>query len=102
MHRIDPASLPVTTGQVERFTLNPHGELDGLVLAEGKLVHFPPHLLEAVAAAVRLGDKISVHDGMSPANTGRMARQSRTTTLTSTDGRRCGGRGETRPRCCTS
>jgi hypothetical protein len=61
MHRIDPDSLPVTTGQVERFTLNPHGELDGLLLAEGKLVHFPPHLSEAVAAAVCLGDKISVH-----------------------------------------
>lgn len=60
MHWIDPDFLPATVGQVERFTLNPCGELDGLVLSEGDLIHFPPHLSEAVAAAVSLGDTISI------------------------------------------
>lgn len=61
MHWIDPIFLPAVVGEVERFIINPHGELDGLVLAGGHLVHFPPHLSEAVAAAIRPGDTIRVH-----------------------------------------
>jgi len=29
MHWIDPDCLPETKGKVERFILNPHGEIDG-------------------------------------------------------------------------
>jgi hypothetical protein len=46
MHWIDPASLPEVAGTVERFVLNPHGEVDGFVMKDQKqsliLVHTPP------------------------------------------------------------
>jgi hypothetical protein len=61
MHWIDPTSLPALSGEVERFIINPRGDLDGVVLAGGGLVHFPPHLSEAVATAIRPGDPITVH-----------------------------------------
>jgi hypothetical protein len=61
MHWIDPTSLPALSGEVERFIINPHGDLDGVVLVGGGLVHFPHHLSEAVAAAIRPGDPITVH-----------------------------------------
>ncbi len=61
MHWIDPTSLPALSGEVERFIINPHGDLDGLVLAGDQLVHFPPHLSEAVTAAIHPGDTIRVH-----------------------------------------
>src|SRR6266699_615109 len=53
MHWIDPAQLPQTKGVVERFLLNPHGELDGLILHDGTEVHFPPHLSTAVGKALK-------------------------------------------------
>jgi hypothetical protein len=56
-----PTSLPVLSGEVERFIINPHGDLDGVVLAGAGLVHFPPHLSEVVATAIRPGDPITVH-----------------------------------------
>lgn len=61
MHWIDPTSLPALSGEVERFIINPHGDLDGVVLAGGTLVHFAPHLSEVVATAIRPGDPITVH-----------------------------------------
>jgi len=35
MHWIDPDSLPELQGTVERFVLNPHGEVDGFVMLGG-------------------------------------------------------------------
>jgi hypothetical protein len=52
--------LPTTTGTVRRFTLTPIGELDGLILEEGTEVHVPPHLSPQLAAAIRLGDSVTV------------------------------------------
>ncbi|HLW90088.1 MAG TPA: hypothetical protein VKS78_02145 [Roseiarcus sp.] len=52
MHWIDPDSLPEIVGAFERFILNPHGDPDGLILADGGEVHFPPHLAADVRAAV--------------------------------------------------
>jgi hypothetical protein len=52
MHWIDPNSLPEISGRFERFLLNPHGEADGMILADGAEVHFPPHLGKEVRAAV--------------------------------------------------
>ena len=44
MHWIDPDSLPELQGTIERFVLNPHGEIDGFVMlgereARGKSIH---------------------------------------------------------------
>jgi hypothetical protein len=35
MHWIDPEHLPSTDGEIERFVVNPRGEIDGLVLHGG-------------------------------------------------------------------
>ncbi len=40
MHWIDPTSLPTMSGEVERFIINPNGDLDGVVLAGGGLTRF--------------------------------------------------------------
>lgn len=65
MHWIDPESLPETTGAVELFVLNAHGEVDGFVMKDEKrgdiLVHTPPHMEEQITRHVKAGDKVSVH-----------------------------------------
>lgn len=52
MHWINPDCLPEIEGRFERFLLNPHGEADGMILAGGAEVHFPPHLAGALRAAL--------------------------------------------------
>jgi len=64
MHWIDPNSLPEVAGTLERFVLNPHGEVDGFVM-NGQmqtpiLVHTPPHLEGELTGNVKAGDKIRV------------------------------------------
>ena len=56
----DPAAPSVAQGQVQRLLMNPYGEVDGLRLADGTLVQFPPHLSDALTAAVKPGDSIRV------------------------------------------
>jgi hypothetical protein len=60
MHWIDPAYLPETRGKVTLFLLNPHGEMDGLMLDGTLQVHFPPHLSKMVAKHIAIGDRIRV------------------------------------------
>ena len=64
MHWIDPTCLPETQGFVERFITNPHGEIDGVLLAGMKetpvLICTPPHMTAEIEAAVQIGDTISV------------------------------------------
>lgn len=50
----------VAQGQVQRLLLNPYGEIDGLRLADGTLVQFPPHLSQALSAAVKPGDVVRI------------------------------------------
>lgn len=60
MHGIDPNYLPRINGTVDRFLVNPHGEVDGLLLAGGLEVHVPPHLDVELRAAVQPGAAIGV------------------------------------------
>jgi hypothetical protein len=64
MHWIDPESLRVLAGTVERFVLNPHGEVDGFLMESpkqlGVLVHTPPHMAEDLTRHVKLGDEVGV------------------------------------------
>jgi hypothetical protein len=60
MHWIDPECLQEVRGTVTQFLLNPHGELDGFILGDKRLVHFPPHLSRQVAKHVSVGDKVRV------------------------------------------
>jgi hypothetical protein len=52
--------LPETRGTVQRFTLTPIGEIDGVILADDTEVHLPPHLTTQLASAVRVGDTVTV------------------------------------------
>ena len=72
MHWIDPAHLPETKGTIDRFLLNPHGSADGLLLAEGMEVHFPPHMSKKVVAALKVGDKVKIR-GVGPRGTEMVA-----------------------------
>ncbi|MNX05518.1 hypothetical protein D3C86_351380 [compost metagenome] len=56
----DPAAPSVAEGKVQRLLMNPYGEVDGLRLADGTLVRFPPHLSESLVAAVKPGDTVRV------------------------------------------
>lgn len=60
MHWIDPACLPETRGRVTQFLLNPHGDIDGLILNGDLQVHVPPHLGRELARRVAVGDRIRV------------------------------------------
>jgi hypothetical protein len=60
MHWIDPDSLPSFSGRVATLIPNPHGDLDGLLLADGTQVHFPPHLSAAVARRIKPGSQVTV------------------------------------------
>jgi hypothetical protein len=86
MHWIDPDSLPETSGTLERFVLNGHGEIDGLVIANGSddatLVHVPPHLGAEIEAAFHPGEAVRVR-GVRPRGTRMIA----AVALFSADGR---------------
>lgn len=48
------------TGTISKFAANPHGDVDGLVLADGTQVKLPPHQGEALQAMVHVGDEVHV------------------------------------------
>jgi len=60
MQWIDPNGLPETTGILERFLPNPHGEVDGLLLTDGTEVHVPPHLSAPLLALLHPGRQVRV------------------------------------------
>lgn len=65
MHWIDPACLPETRGRVTLFLLNPHGEIDGLILDGHRQVQVPPHLGRKLARHVAPGQPLRVR-GVKP------------------------------------
>jgi hypothetical protein len=69
MHWIDPESLPELTGTVERFVLNPRGEVDGFAMKDRannlNLVHTPPHMGDELTREVKAGANVAVR-GMRP------------------------------------
>ncbi len=64
MHWIDPDSLPEVKGRLERFILNPDGEIDGFVMANENeaptLVHTPPHMEAELIRHIKPGDFIAI------------------------------------------
>ena len=60
MHHLDPDRLPVIRGALDRFLLNGHGLIDGLLLDDGMEVHTPPHLSAAIEKALKPGASIEV------------------------------------------
>ena len=51
---------PVAEGTVVQYLMNPHGEVDGLLLSDGAQVHFPPHMEEELIAVVKPNDSVRV------------------------------------------
>ena len=56
----DLQQLPAFKGKVQMFTLSPRGDIDGLLLVDGTEVKLPPHLTAEIAAAVKVGDAVTV------------------------------------------
>ena len=57
-----PAPVAATeqiAGAVSMYLLNPRGEVDGLLLANGTQVKFPPHMSADLTRTVRPGDRIT-------------------------------------------
>jgi hypothetical protein len=53
-------TTPIATGVVTRFLVNPFGEVDGLLLDNGPLVTFPPHMEHELTAAIKPGDPVAI------------------------------------------
>jgi hypothetical protein len=51
---------PSVTGTVQQYLLTPHGEVDGVLLKDGTVVRFPPHLGTALAGIAKPGDEVAV------------------------------------------
>jgi NADPH-dependent ferric siderophore reductase len=47
-------------GKVRAYTEAPKGEKDGMRLADGTVIHWPPHLAERFAAVAKIGDRVAV------------------------------------------
>jgi len=50
----------IARGTISRFVINPEGDVDGLVLADGTLVHFPPHMSSQLVSVMRPGDTVQI------------------------------------------
>jgi len=60
------SSAPSVAGRVEQYLLTPHGEVEGLLLADGTAVRFTPHLGVTLASTVRPGDNVSAVGFLGP------------------------------------
>ncbi len=63
---VAPEAGTVTTGRVQQWLLNPNGEADGLLLADGTQVAFPPHLSAQVMQLAKPGDTVQVSGWRAP------------------------------------
>jgi len=52
--------LETVKGTVKGFTEAPKGEIDGMALSDGTVVHWPPHLEKKFTAIVKKGDRVEV------------------------------------------
>ena len=51
-------------GRVQSFTTAPMGEVDGAVLDDGTVIHWPPHLADRFTAIVARGERVKVSGWM--------------------------------------
>jgi hypothetical protein len=64
--RANDEATTVVAGRIQRWLVNPNGEADGLVLADGTQVAFPPHLAADVTGLAKVGDTIQVTGWRAP------------------------------------
>ncbi len=65
MHWLDPLSVPEYVGTIDRYLPNAHGQIDGLLLSDGREVCIPPHLSTEVLEVLRVGDPVKLR-GVKP------------------------------------
>jgi hypothetical protein len=75
---------PSVTGKVQQYLLSPHGEVEGLLLADGTSVRFPPHEGQALAEIAKPGDEIAAVGFLGPATSYGRALKAITITDTAT------------------
>ncbi len=51
---------PSVTGTIRQYLLSPHGEIEGVLLEDGTVVRFPPHLGATLAGIAKPGDEVAV------------------------------------------
>lgn len=60
------AAAPTVTGRLQQWLLNPNGEVDGFLLADGTQVALPPHLSAELLQAAKPGDSVQVSGWRTP------------------------------------
>lgn len=68
------------TGTVQQYLLTPHGEVDGVLLQDGTVVRFPPHLGTALAGIAKPGDEVAMVGFLGPTTPHGRAIKARTIT----------------------
>lgn len=63
---MDAAATQTVSGRVQQWIVNPNGEVDGLLLADGTQVAFPPHLSASLTQAVKLQETVQVTGWRAP------------------------------------
>ncbi|HWB13457.1 MAG TPA: hypothetical protein VG826_29805 [Pirellulales bacterium] len=56
--RREARDTETVTGKVESTTTAPRGEIDGAVLEDGTVLHWPPHLADRFSDVVKKGDRV--------------------------------------------
>jgi hypothetical protein len=54
------ADTRTVRGRIDRFTTAPRGEVDGAVLDDGTVIHWPPHLADRFQGILAKGDRVKV------------------------------------------
>ncbi|HEX7380299.1 MAG TPA: hypothetical protein VF278_24500 [Pirellulales bacterium] len=72
-------------GKVERMTTAPNGEVDGAVLVDGTVLHWPPHLADRFAEVVKPGALVKVEGDQRRGPEGDSRLEVRKLTNTETD-----------------
>jgi hypothetical protein len=52
-------AVETVQGTVSQYLMNPNGEVDGLLFADGTQVHFPPHMSADLTQAVKTNDNVN-------------------------------------------
>ncbi|HEV8060021.1 MAG TPA: bZIP transcription factor [Gemmataceae bacterium] len=72
----DPGQTPgkadtqTVTGTVQSFTKAPVGEVDGAILSDGAIIHWPPHLGDRFTAIIAKGDRVKATGQMETGQAG--------------------------------
>jgi hypothetical protein len=85
-----PPGLPIgeaktVRGRIQSFTTAPMGEVDGAVLDDGTVIHWPPHLADRFTAILARGDRVKASGWMETGPAGDAHLEVQTMTNVRTD-----------------